>query len=103
MSDRRLIALSLLLIAPGPLAGCVAGVVETPAAPIYSQASPYAPHAYADPAHGPAQGNASAPTSGYCAEAMEVAQDAAARAATTGSSRDVGRAARTARYVRRDC
>lgn len=103
MSHRHLIALSLLLTASGLLAGCVAGVVETPPASIYSQASPYAPDAYATPAPGSAQGHAAAPTSGYCAEAMEVAQDAAARAAITGSSRDAGRAARTARYVRRDC
>lgn len=39
----------------------------------------------------------------YCEEAVGVAQDAAARAAYSGSPRDVGRAERTAQYAARDC
>ncbi|WP_149537686.1 hypothetical protein [Siccirubricoccus phaeus] len=62
-------------------------------------AAPYAASSYAAP---PAQAIAPAPGS-YCAEAVAEAQDAAARAATTGSSLDAGRANRTADYAVRDC
>ena len=64
---------------------------EVSAPPVYSQASPYA--AYATPAV----------RDSYCAEAVEEAQDAAARATTTGSGHDARRAERAAAYARRDC
>lgn len=112
MSPRRLSALSLVLAGPALVAcAVVAPVAETPPpVPVYSQASPYAPQAYAAPAYGaPGYGLAAEPAAaapradGYCAQAVEVAQDAAARAALTGSPRDAGRAARTAGFARRDC
>ncbi|MDO9710574.1 hypothetical protein [Paracraurococcus lichenis] len=61
---------------------------EVSAPPAYSQASPYAAPVARD---------------GYCAESIAQAQDAAARAAVTGSGRDANRADRTASYARRDC
>ena len=83
----------LLALALG--ACTVAPVVEAPPVPLYSQASPYAPQA--------AYPVAARPVDGYCAEAINEAQDAAAQASATGTSRDAGRAARTAGYARRDC
>lgn len=91
MPRHRLSVLILLLSAPA-LAGCVVAEAETPA-PVYSQASPYAT--------GPVAGYA--PADAYCAEAVGVAQDAAAQAAATGTSRDAARASRTAGFARRDC
>jgi hypothetical protein len=89
------------LAALGLLPGCVVGTVDdTPAyAPAYSQASPYAAPAYAY-SGAPA---AVQPYDSYCAEAVGEAQSAAAQAAVTGSSLDVGRAQRSADYARRDC
>lgn len=81
--------LPLLLIAFA-LSACVVRR-EVSAPPAYSQASPYAGAA------------APAMRDSYCAEAVGVAQDAAARAAMTGSGRDAGRAERTASHARRDC
>lgn len=89
------LAILPLLLAPALGACTVAPVAEAPPAPIYSQASPYAPQA--------AYPVATRPVDGYCAEAIGEAQDAAVRASVTGSGRDVGRAARTADYARRDC
>jgi hypothetical protein len=83
------LAILPLLLAPA-LGACTAPVVEAPPAPLYSQASPYAPQA-------------AYPVDGYCAEAISEAQDAAAQASVTGSGWDAGRAARTAGYARRDC
>lgn len=84
-----------LLLAP-TLGACVAAsVVEAPPVPLYSQASPYAPQA--------AYPVAAQPVDGYCAEAINEAQDAAAQAAVSGRGLDVNRAARTAGYARRDC
>lgn len=89
----RLVILPLLLAST--LGACtVAPVVEAPA-PLYSQASPYAPQA--------TYPVAVQPVDGYCAEAINEAHDAAAQASATGSGRDAGRAARTAGYARRDC
>ncbi|RYJ03851.1 MAG: hypothetical protein EON47_02585 [Acetobacteraceae bacterium] len=91
---RRLAILSLLLT-PALGACTVERVVEAPPAPLYSQASPYAPQA--------ANLAVARPIDGYCAEAITEAQDAAAQASVTGSGRDAGRAARAAGYARRDC
>jgi hypothetical protein len=88
------LAILPLLLAPA-LGACTAPVVEAPPAPLYSQASPYAPQA--------AYPVAARPVDGYCAEAISEAQDAAAQASVTGSGWDAGRAARTAGYARRDC
>jgi hypothetical protein len=86
-------AIPWVLIALFGLAACtVERVVEAPPAPVYSQASPYAPATLA-----------TRPTDGYCAEAVGVAQDAAAQAALSGRADDAGRAQRTAGYARRDC
>ena len=89
----RLAILPLLLVPA--LGACTVAPAEAPPVPLYSQASPYAPQA-AYPA-------AARPVDGYCAEAINEAQDAAAQAAVTGRGLDVNRAARTAGYARRDC
>ncbi|MDB5371915.1 MAG: hypothetical protein JWP04_557 [Belnapia sp.] len=98
MPRHRLAALVLLMAAPA-LSACIVADVQTAApAPVYSQASPYAP---GPDATGPVAGYR--PADGYCAEAVGVAQDAAAQAEATGTARDAGRASRTAGYARRDC
>jgi hypothetical protein len=83
--------LLVLLAVALALPGCVVRREVSAPPPVYSQASPYAPGA-APPAR-----------DDYCAEAVGVAQDAAARASVTGSRRDADRAERTASYARRDC
>ena len=89
--------LPALLLLPF-LAACMTAQEAPP--PAYSQASPYAPGAYAA-AEG-ATVVAPAPDS-YCEEAVAEAQDAAAIAAASASPRDQGRARRTAEFAARDC
>jgi len=117
--------IAALLVIPALALGACTVRREAAAPPAYSQASPYAPGAYAQGAYpqggyaqggyaqgGYAQGGyaaapeqrviAPAPGS-YCEEAVNVAQDAAARAQASGSARDAGRANRSAGYAARDC
>jgi hypothetical protein len=114
----------LVILAPALALGACTVRREVAAPPAYSQASPYAPGAYApgaysqgaysqqaDPQGGYGQGAATAPgqrviapaPGSYCEEAVDVAQDAAARAQASGSPRDAGRASRSASYAARDC
>jgi hypothetical protein len=87
----------------GALPGCVVRTVaDTTAYPptAYSAASPYA--APPSTVYGGAA-VAAQPYDSYCAEAVDVAQSAAAQAAVTGSGLDARRAQRTAGYAQRDC
>jgi hypothetical protein len=95
----------LVILAPALALGACTVRREAAAPPAYSQASPYAPAAYSQGAYAAAPGQrviAPAPGS-YCEEAVDVAQDAAARAQASGSPRDAGRANRSASYAARDC
>ena len=80
------------------LAACTYERVSN-APPAYSSASPYGQSRHVQ---APAQAIVPAPGS-YCEEAVSEAQDAAARAAYSGTARETGRAERTAQYARRDC
>ncbi|MCO6415316.1 hypothetical protein JYK14_03880 [Siccirubricoccus sp. KC 17139] len=103
----RLPALALLLLTPA------CAYVERPveprpvaySAPAYAAAPGYAvpPSGYAAPPAYTVAPAPAVPPSSYCAEAVAEAQNAAARAAYTGSSLDAGRANRTADYAVRDC
>ncbi|WP_431267095.1 hypothetical protein [Dankookia sp. P2] len=109
----------LVILAPALLGACTVRQ-EVARPPAYSQASPYAPGAYAQGGYAPggyasgyAQGGgyAAAPAQrvivpapgSYCEEAVGEAQDAAARAEASGRPRDARRANRTAGYAARDC
>ena len=120
----------IVILAPALALGACTVQREVAAPPAYSQASPYAQGMYQQ--GGYAQGAYSqgaysqgaysqgaysqggyaaapspqviAPAPGsYCEEAVGEAQDAAARAQSSGSPRDAGRANRTAQYAARDC
>jgi hypothetical protein len=120
----------LVILAPALALGACTVRREAAAPPAYSQASPYAPSAYPQGAYpqGAYSQGASAPGAyspgahgqgayaaapgqrviapapgSYCEEAVDVAQDAAARAQASGSQRDAGRANRSASYAARDC
>lgn len=111
----------LVILVPALALGACTVRREAAAPPAYSQASPYAPGGYAPGANsqgaysqGAAYGQgayAAAPgqrvitpaPGSYCEEAVDVAQDAAARAQASGSPRDAGRANRSASYAARDC
>ena len=90
---------ALLLLAALALPACTYRR-DVSAPPAYSQASPYAPMGYAA---APAARVITPAPGSYCEEAVSEAQDAAARANSSGSARDTGRARRTAEYAARDC
>jgi hypothetical protein len=100
----------LVILAPALALGACTVRREAAAPPAYSQASPYAPGAYSQGAYSqgtyaaaPGQRVIAPAPGSYCEEAVDVAQDAAARAQASGSPRDAGRANRSASYAARDC